>query len=107
MSPRHNGSIFEILNKNIQMKNFLSLLTGVLAGAAIGVLLAPESGDKTREKLKKYGKELQTDLDARIEEGREKVSELRDLGEERMAEFRENTEQFLEETAKKVNSSVG
>jgi len=89
------------------MKNFLSLLTGVLAGAAIGVLLAPESGDKTREKLKKYGKELQTDLDARIEEGREKVSELRDLGEERMAEFRENTEQFLEETAKKVNSSVG
>jgi len=89
------------------MKNFLSLLTGVLAGAAIGVLLAPESGDKTRAKLKKYGKELQNDLDARIEEGREKVDELRELGEERFAEFRENTEQFLEETAKKVNSSVG
>lgn len=89
------------------MKNFLSLLTGVLAGAAIGVLLAPESGEETRKKLKKYGKELQTDLDARIEEGREKVGELKDLGEERLAEFRENTEQFLEETAKKVNSSVG
>lgn len=89
------------------MKNFLSLVTGVLAGAAIGLLLAPESGEETRKKLKKYGKELQTDLDARIEEGREKVGELRDLGEERLAEFRENTEQFLEETAKKVNSSVG
>jgi len=66
------------------MKNFLSLVTGVLAGAAIGLLLAPESGEETRKKLKKYGKELQTDLDARIEEGREKVGELRDLGEERL-----------------------
>jgi len=89
------------------MKNFISLLTGVVIGGAIGVLLAPEAGEKTREKLKKYGKDLQKDLDGRIEEGKEKVSELREIGGERFAEFKEQTEQFLEETAKNVNRSIG
>jgi len=89
------------------MKNFFSLLTGVLVGGAIGVLLAPESGDKTRRKLKRYGEDLQTDLEEKASEGREKLNDLKENSTEKLAELRGNTEAFLEETAKRVNSSVG
>lgn len=39
------------------MKNFsifLAVLSGVAVGAAAGLLFAPQSGEKTRAKIKKY-----------------------------------------------------
>jgi len=35
-----------------------TLVLGVLIGAAVGVLLAPEKGSITRDKLKKEGKDI-------------------------------------------------
>lgn len=49
------------------MKSFNSFLTGLLAGAAIGgilaLLYAPQSGKETREQLKRKFEDLEKDLE--------------------------------------------
>src|SRR5215813_4603379 len=48
----------EVLNmsRGSNPKKFLMLLAGSIVGAAVGLLLAPQSGDKTRRQIMKYGK---------------------------------------------------
>ncbi|MDE6817986.1 MAG: YtxH domain-containing protein [Muribaculaceae bacterium] len=59
------------------MKNFsifLAVIGGVAIGAAAGLLFAPESGEKTREQIKRYLREKgicpanESKLDALVEE---------------------------------------
>lgn len=61
-------------------KLLLGLFAGVVAGVGLGLLLAPESGDKTRKKLKKASRDLANTLVERAEEavhlGNGKVSQL-------------------------------
>lgn len=47
---------------------FLALLTGAAVGAAVGLLYAPDSGDKTREKLGKDARKAQDDFNRRYQE---------------------------------------
>lgn len=44
------------------------LLAGAASGAVIGLLLAPEKGSETREKLYKKSNEVADDLEKRLEE---------------------------------------
>ena len=68
----------------IQFKG--ALVIGALLGAGVGVLLAPEKGSTTRDKLKKEGKdtkdklvldfiEVKTDLSKAATSGKEKLKE--------------------------------
>lgn len=51
------------------MRNFLSLLGGLAAGAVVGLLFAPQSGEETRAQIREMLKEKMPDLSKeRLEE---------------------------------------
>lgn len=62
------------------MINKGTLLLGVLIGTAAGVLLAPEKGTKTRDKLKKEGKDIKNQLSSDLLEVKEDVSKAASSG---------------------------
>ena len=49
-------------------KAILGMLVGVAAGAAIGMLLAPHKGDKTRKKIFKNGRALADAINEKIDD---------------------------------------
>ncbi|MGA9531817.1 MAG: YtxH domain-containing protein [Anaerolineales bacterium] len=51
----------------------LGLLTGALAGAAAGLLLAPRSGEETKAEIRRRGEELRDDAEHTLEIGRERA----------------------------------
>jgi gas vesicle protein len=44
----------------------LALLTGAAIGAGVGILYAPDKGDKTRKKIQKDVKKAKADIDAKV-----------------------------------------
>jgi len=52
----------------------LALITGAAIGAGLGLLYAPESGDKTRKKISKNAKEAKRKLEQQINETSENLS---------------------------------
>jgi gas vesicle protein len=60
------------------MKAFTALLTGLAAGAAIGTLMAPDKGSKTRDKLAASARDFGDMLKEKRDEGLEALSDLKD-----------------------------
>lgn len=69
----------------------LALITGAAIGAGVGLLYAPDSGDKTRKKLKKDAQKAQDNLNKRYHETSSNLSE-------RAKKARVDFEARLEET---------
>ena len=59
-------------------KVILSLLAGATAGIVAGLLLAPETGDKTRAGLKESAGKLGDDLNKLLKEGLSRISALKE-----------------------------
>jgi len=62
-------------------KVLFAALVGAAAGAVAGVLLAPNSGEETRRKLREEGERIKDDVTKKVgslaEEGREKIEEIK------------------------------
>lgn len=67
---------------------------GAIVGAGVALLLAPESGKKTRERLAKTARRLSEDAGATFDQARETVATL---GSEAKSAFRAGQEAFLQD----------
>lgn len=74
-----------------------ALVLGTLVGTGIGMLIAPEKGSKTRENLKKEGKDIKDKIVDDFKEVKDDVSKAAKSGKEK---FKKETENF------KVKASV-
>lgn len=77
----------------------LALLTGTAVGVGLGLLYAPQSGDKTRKQLKDEADYLQDSLNKKY---RETSSQLNELA----AEAKTKLEERLESTFSNANSKA-
>ncbi|MBU4267640.1 MAG: YtxH domain-containing protein [Acidobacteria bacterium] len=69
------------MSENTGSKMFFSFLTGTVIGAALALLFAPQSGEKTREQIKDFSgklgnevKDFSDKLGGEVREGVEKFS---------------------------------
>ncbi len=52
----------------------LALLTGAAIGAGVGILYAPDKGDKTRQKISKQAKKTSDDIVSRITQAKDELT---------------------------------
>lgn len=73
-----NGQFLNNKSMNDNAKVVAALLAGLAAGAAVGLLFAPEKGTDTREKLNESLKDLGEAIKERSAEQKEHMNELKE-----------------------------
>ena len=98
-------------------KSFLSILAGLAAGAAFGILYAPDKGWKTRARVKKaaengYGDlkenlgDLGTKVDAKTAEAKASIKDIRETLREKGAEIKEGTRSMLLKQLERLENAL-
>ena len=80
-----------------------AIVLGVLIGAAAGVLLAPEKGKVTRDKLKKEGKDIKDQIVNDFTEVKDDVTKAAKSGKEK---FKEEVKDFTSKASHKTEQAI-
>ena len=80
-------------------KTLFAFIAGAAAGVAIGMLLAPDSGRITRDKLSRQADALIDDLEDQWEVGFQKIRELTDSALAEAERLRERGEEEMDKRA--------
>ncbi len=70
----------------------LAFLGGAIAGAVVGILLAPKSGEETRRELRGYARKAEEEVIERAKEARAALDDMIERGKHFVAEKREDVE---------------
>ena len=85
----------------IQFKG--ALVLGALIGTGIGILIAPEKGSDTRDKLKKEGKEIKDKIVKDFVEAKEDLSKAAASGKEK---FKEDFSDFKVKASQNAEKAI-
>jgi len=84
-------------------KGFLgTILFGVAAGVAIGILMAPDKGDKTRRKMAARAHDFEGDLKGKIKTQTEKFDDLAEMLESGIDDFKCKVDKLSEKLQSKL-----
>ena len=98
-------------------KSFFSLLAGLAAGAAFGILDAPDKGWKTRARVKKAAEngyedlkenlgELGTKVDAKASDAKASIKDIRETLRAKGAEIKEGTRDMLLKQLERLENAL-
>ena len=98
-------------------KSFFTLLAGLAAGAAFGILYAPDKGWKTRARVKKAAEngyedlkenlgDLGTKVDEKTAEAKDSLKNIRETLREKGAEIKEGTRDMLIKQLERLENAL-
>lgn len=98
-------------------KSFFTLLAGLAAGAAFGILYAPDKGWKTRARVKKAAENGYDDLkenlgdlgvkvDEKTAEAKDSIKSIRETLREKGAEIKEGTRDMLIKQLERLENAL-
>jgi len=88
------------------MKGLGTFLSGLLLGGAVALLVAPDKGEGTRNKIKGKAQDLQKDMEIKASKGKEKIADLKSDGLKKVDGWKNATEEMMENATKNVNSTI-
>ncbi len=89
----------------------VTFIAGLAVGALVGVLIAPEAGDKTRGRIARKSNDLLEDLEGQVEITKHKVNQFNESMKERAntlaADAKAKANELAEQAKNQIESAKG